>query len=52
MSNIPTLMKNEEHLMRMNQHIYFSIMRVIEGRLACLNHLKREIKSLSSSDIY
>jgi len=52
MSSIPVLMKNEEHLIRMNKHIYFSILKVIDARLACLNHLKREIKALSSSDIY
>jgi hypothetical protein len=50
--NVMTLIRNEEHLVRANHHVYYSIEKVIWAREACLNHLRRLLKSIGSQDLY
>ena len=38
--------------MRLEHHVYFSIEKTIWAREACLNHLRRQIKSMGSQDVY
>lgn len=47
-----TLIKNEDQLIRKEQHIYFSILRAIWGREASLNQISRQLKQLSPEDMY
>ena len=47
-----TLIKHEEQLIRQEHHVYFSIEKAIWAREACLNHLRREIKSMDSQDVW
>lgn len=46
------LIKHEDQLIRMEQHIYFSIHRAIWAREASLNHLNRKLKQLGSEDMH
>jgi hypothetical protein len=50
--NVHALVKREDSLIRHEQHIYFSILRAIWAREACMNHLSRSLKQLSSEDMH
>lgn len=52
LDNIPTLIKHEDLLVRQEQHVYYSILRAIWAREACLNQISRQLKQLSVEDMH
>lgn len=50
--NIPTVMANEERLMRGETHIYYAIARGLAAREACLRNLKIKLAELLVEDVY